>query len=70
MAKKKNTSVVAYKGFNKNWQCRDYQFEVGKTFEHEGKVQRCESGFHACEYPLDVFSYYQPSDSKLSLIHI
>ena len=46
MAKKKNTSVVAYKGFNKNWQCRYYQFEVGKTFEHEGKVQRCESGFH------------------------
>jgi len=59
-------SIVTYKGFNKNLQCRDYQFAIGETFHHEGKVEACGSGFHSCEFPFDVFGYYSPADSRFA----
>ena len=63
-----NKEIIAYKGFDKNWKCRGYQYEIGKTYEHEGKAEACESGFHSCEYPLDILSYYAPSESKFALV--
>jgi len=59
-------TIVTYKGFNKDLQCRDYQFAIGETYHHEGKVEACGSGFHACECPFDVFGYYPPADSRFA----
>ena len=60
----KETTIIGYKGFDKNLQCLGFQYEVGKTFEHEGDVSCCNSGFHFCENPFDVFGYYPPSDCR------
>ena len=50
--------IKAYKGFNTDLTCRDFQYEVGKEYEQKGKIEVCENGFHACENPMDVFEHY------------
>ena len=55
-------TIKGYKGFNKDMMCRGFQYEEGKEYETD-KAEVCEKGFHACEYPLDCFSYYTPAES-------
>ena len=59
----KTTKKIAYKGFNKDMTCRDFQYEQGKEYIHNGDIKVCNKGFHACENPIDVFSYYAPGNS-------
>ena len=54
--------IKAYKGFNKDMTCRDFQYEEGKEYEEE-RAEACNCGFHACEYPLDCLGYYDPAHS-------
>ena len=56
--------MKAYKGFDKNMQCRGFQFEEGKTY-HEDEAELCKRRFHACENPLDVFGYYAPGKNSI-----
>ena len=56
--------MKAYKGFNKNMQCRGFQYREGETY-HEETAELCKSGFHACEMPLDVLGYYAPGDGSI-----
>ena len=55
--------MKCYKGFDKGLKCRDFQYEIGKEYEEE-RAEICDTGFHACENPLDVFEYYAPADSR------
>lgn len=54
--------MKAYKGFKTDMTCRGFQFEEGKEY-HEDSAVLCNSGFHACEAPLDCFGYYSPAES-------
>lgn len=60
-------TLIAFKGFNPDFVCspngKAFQYAIGQTYEHQGDVVRCaEGGFHSCEFPLDVFRYYAPTN--------
>ena len=59
--------IIAYKGFNADLTCRDFQFQIGETYTHEGKVEACASEFYACENPMNVFNYYNPT-SRFAIV--
>ena len=59
-----STPVIhGYKGFDRDMKCRGFQYKEGESFKHNGKASACNSGFHFCTNPLDVFRYYEPGAS-------
>lgn len=61
----KQKKIKAYKALNKDLTtCYGFQYEIGKEYEEEGSIKACEKGFHACPYPMDIFSDYPPSESR------
>ena len=81
MARKKTSSpetepaapverTIAFKAFDANFQCRGYQYEVGKTYRHEGEVVICQSGFHAVENYMDVWTYYPLHGSRYAEVEL
>lgn len=62
--------MIAYKGFDSNFSCRGFKYEVGETYVMEReKMQLCRSGFHACLNPIDVFGYYC-GNARFALVEI
>ena len=58
--------IKAYKGFDKNMQCRGYQYEVGKEYGMDGEIKCCNRGFHACKSPLEVWNHYDMLNSRFA----
>lgn len=50
--------MKGYKVFEPDWTCRNFQYEVGKTYQMAGNPIPCLRGFHFCERPVDCFNYY------------
>ena len=56
--------ITSYKAFDKNMQCRNFQYEVGKEYEMDGEIKCCNRGFHACKSPMEVWDYYDMLNSR------
>ena len=56
--------ITSYKAFDKNMQCRNFQYEVGKEYEMDGEIRCCNRGFHACKSPMEVWNYYDMLNSR------
>ena len=61
--------MKGYKVFNKDWTCRGFQYEVGKTYEMKEGPVCCEIGFHFCGKLIDCFNCYRfDSENKVAEI--
>ena len=58
--------IKSYKGFDKNMQCRGFQYEVGKEYNMDGEIKCCDRGFHACKSPLEVWDHYDMLNSRFA----
>lgn len=68
--KEAGQKITAYKGFDKNFQCRGFRYEVGKEYKSGKPVKVCRSGFHACTNPLEVWDYYPVYNSRFAEVEL
>lgn len=50
--------MKAYKAFNNDLTCNDFQYQVGQTYQLDEPLRIYHSGFHACTTLSDVFYFY------------
>ena len=63
--------MIGYKVFNRDWTCRGFQYEVGKTYETEEEPICCRRGFHFCDKLVNCFNYYTfDSNNKVAIVEI
>lgn len=51
--------VDGYKDTDENMQCKNYQFEIGEKYIHDGNIEECKSGFHLSLKLGDAIKYYK-----------
>ena len=66
----KENAIFAYKGFDENFCCRDFQYEVGKEYHITGNLKICKNGFHACKDLIDTFNYYPMGNSRFAIVKL
>ena len=66
----KKNAIKAYKAFNSDLTCKGFQYEVGKEYHHKGKLELCESGFHACPKLTDCFYFYPFNKTKTRVAEV
>ena len=57
--------VKGFKGFDQDLTCRGFQYEIGKTYEYNGEIELCSSGFHFCRKLQDVHQFYDLKTSRI-----
>ena len=66
----------AYKVFEPDWICRNYDYKrngnvIGEIYEMDGEIEICERGFHYCPKLVNCFNYYGfNSNNKVAEIEI
>jgi hypothetical protein len=68
MKAKKNTTIIGYKGLDSELKCLNFQFQIGGKY-HEQGADLCHNGFHFCLNPLDIFNYYEPTNSRFCVVN-
>ena len=63
-------TIIAYKGFNEDFTCRNFQYEIGKEYDIRGKINLCKNGFHACTSPRDAVAYYPATTSRFCKVEL
>lgn len=66
----KENAIFAYKGFDENFCCRDFQYEVGKEYHITGNLEICKNGFHACKDLINTFNYYPMGNSRFAIVKL
>lgn len=66
----KENAIFAYKGFDENFCCRDFQYEVGKEYHITGDLKICKNGFHACKDLINTFNYYPMGNSRFAIVKL
>ena len=60
-----------YKMMNKDMTCKNgFQYEIGKTYELEGKLKMCGNGFHFCNSYLECLRYYNNHNGDKRLFEV
>lgn len=58
--------MKGYKAFDKDLNCRGYQYEIGKTYTFDGEPIPCKQGFHFCKSITECYKYYpQNADTRI-----
>lgn len=66
----KENAIFAYKGFDENFCCRGFQYEVGKEYHITGDLEICKNGFHACKDLINTFNYYSMGNSRFAIVKL
>ena len=59
----KGIEVIAYKGMKYDMTCKDFKYEIGKSYKTD-KAELWKYGFHACLNPRDVLGYYTQTEGS------
>lgn len=61
--------MAYYKAFNLDLTCRNFQFEIGKTYQAQGDLEIYRNGFHCCKNALNCLNYYD-ENYRICEVHI
>lgn len=56
--------VDGFKGTDKDMKCQGFQYEIGKHYIYDGRVEECICGYHLCKSLSNVFYYYTLNGKK------